>query len=454
MKSTTLVITSDGPDGCATVRRADRWGSLPLLVWLFINALPLSYKLEPARQPFISEVYERSLETSATTNSLNSAFAVLLLAAIYGCAGWMLLKKPKTAISLLWKQWPLLLFLLLIAVSVAWSYNTEKVIMSFVHSAGVLLVALAAAVRYRTDPWLLPKQVGYVLGASMVLQVGAVLLMPSYAIDWFGRWQGLTTHPNTLGALALSTVWANAAVILGMPQDRHRWLHALLALLAVLVLVGTNSVTSMIVSGSVVVVMYALTRQEKGGIIGWGLLIVGLAMVILSVLVGLLLLGNVLQWSSLLGLFGRSGDFSGRTFIWADAAKAIAQHPLLGWSFDGNAYLIQTTGMPYLSYHNGYLDLLVGGGVIALGLFFLLLATWRRDMNLSSRLGREILPFSAPYMLALLVGNLTESSLAAPRNQMWVIFITLLLLGACRKSTRVQVGPPLASSSSAEHVFS
>jgi O-antigen ligase len=454
MKSTTLVITSDGPDGRTIVRRADRWGSLPLLAWLFINALPLSYKLEPARQPFISEVYERTLEASSTANSLNSAVAVLLLAAIYGCAGWMLLKKPKTAVSLLWQQWPLLLFLMFIAASVAWSYNTGKVIMSFVHSVGVLLVALAAAVRYRTDPWLLPKQVGYVLGASMILQIGAVFLMPTYAIDWFGRWQGLTTHPNTLGALAISTVWANSAVLLGMPRDRQRWLHALLALLAALALVGANSVTSMLVSGSVVVVMYALTRQEKGGIIGWSLLIAGLGGIILSVLVGLLLLGKVLQWDTLMGLFGRSGDFSGRTFIWADAIKAISQQPWFGWSFDGNAYLIKTTGMPYLSYHNGYLDLLVGGGVTALCLFLLLLATWKRDLSRPSRLGHQILSFSVPFILALLISNLSESSLAAPRNQMWVICITLILLGACKKSTRVQVMPQRAHHPAAEHVFS
>jgi len=454
MKSTTLVITSDGPDGCATVRRADRWGSLPLLAWLFFNGLPFSYKLEPARQPFISEVYERTLEASASTNSLNSTFAVLLLAAIYGCAGWMLLKKPKTAASLLWQQWPLLLFMLLIGASAAWSYNTEKVIMSFVHSVGVLLVALAAAVRYRTDPWLLPKQVGYVLGASIVLQIGAVLLMPSYAIDWFGRWQGLTTHPNTLGALAISTMWANAAVVLGLPQERQRWLHALLAVLAAFALVGANSVTSMIVSGCSVVMMYALTRREKGGIVGWGLLVGGLALAMLLVLIGLLLLGNVLEWSSLLGLFGRSGDFSGRTFIWADAVKAISQHPWLGWSFDGNAYLIKTTGMPYLTYHNGYLDLLVGGGVIALSLIFLLLATWGRDFSRASRLAQEILPFSVPYVLALLLYNLTESSLAAPRNQMWVICITLILLGACRKTTMVQAVLPAAASPAANHVFS
>jgi O-antigen ligase len=454
MKNTTLVITSDGPDGAITVRRADRWGSLPLLTWLFINALPLSYKLEPARQPFISEVYERTLETSATTNSLNSAVAVLLLAAIYAGAGWMLLKKPKTALSLVWKQWPLLLFLLFIAASVTWSFNTEKVIMSFVHSVGVLLVALAAAVHYRTDPWLLPKEVGYVLGASMLLQIGAVAVMPSYAVDWFGRWQGLTTHPNTLGALGISTVWANAAVVLGRPQDRHRWWHALLVLLAAVALVGANSVTSMIVSGITVVMMYALTRQKKGGLIGWGLLIVGLAIVIMSALVGLLLLGNVMDWSTLMGMFGRSGDFSGRTFIWADAIKAIVQHPWLGWSFDGNAYLIKTTGMPYLSYHNGYLDLLVGGGVIALALFFLLLATWKRDLSRPSRLGRDILPLSVPYIVALLISNLTESSLAAPRNQMWVICITLILLGACRKSNRVELATQPVRRPAMEHVFS
>jgi len=44
--------------------------------------------------------------------------------------------------------------------------------------------------------------------------------------------------------------------------------------------------------------------------------------------------------------------------------------------------------------------------------------------------------YSVPYVLAYMLHNMTEASYVSPRGQMWVIFLALLFLGACRVPPR------------------
>lgn len=152
-------------------------------------------------------------------------------------------------------------------------------------------------------------------------------------------------------------------------------------------------------------------------------------------------LGNAMDLGKLLGMAGRSGDFTGRTEIWMEAIKAIIGRPWVGWGFDDNAYLIKTTGMPYSTYHNGYLDLMARGGIIALGLFILLLGNWIFQVMKRTLIGSDIVPFAVPFVVAMLIYNLTEANLVAPRDEMWLILLLLLFLSGCKKWRQVPIIP-------------
>jgi O-antigen ligase len=143
-------------------------------------------------------------------------------------------------------------------------------------------------------------------------------------------------------------------------------------------------------------------------------------------------LGDGINLDKLFGLAGRSGNFTGRTDIWMLAIDAIVASPWVGWGFDGNNYLIKISGMPYTSYHNGYLDLLVCGGVIGLGLFFLLVGNLFCQTRKGTRIGSDIAPFAIPFVTSMLIYNLTEANLVAPRNHMWIIFLAILFLSVCK----------------------
>ncbi len=444
MKNTTSGITSKHAARPVSISRSDRWKAWPCFFVILSNRRPLNYKLEPAHPMTVADVAEMTLQATSDANVANSMLFVLFLGGLYVISGWMLLRKPKAVGSILHQQWPLALLLIFIAVSVSWSYEQTKVMTNIIHNLGMVLIALCAAMYYRHDPWRFPKHLGYVLGLNMLIQIAAVIVIPAYAIDWQSRWNGLTTHPNTLGAMAFTTFWANASVLICKKYDKARW-HVMFALAAIMAMVGADSVTSMMTSLCVFMLIYFFYQFNKRGA-GKNFYVSLFVVAILCASI-FLLIGNALNLGGLFQMFGRDADFTGRTSVWNDAFKAIQAHPLLGWSFDDHAYLIQK-GMPYPSYHNGYLDIAVSGGAVAVVLMFFLLITWAIGFAKPSRVAAQIAPFSASYVVAYLIHNLTESSLIAPRGQLWQIFLVLIFLGTCKKWAFVKaprLAPPEVS---------
>jgi O-antigen ligase len=411
---------------------ARRLMALPFLVFMASSGLPIAYSLAPTRPMLVADVAEATAAAASSANMLSSLANLLLLATLYGMAGTLLLRYPRSAALLLRRHWQQPAMLLLLLAGVLWSAYPAKVAMNFVHGTGVTLIALAAALHYRDRPWTLPPQLAMVLGLNMALQLAAVAAAPSYAIDWQQRWQGLTPHPNTLGALAFTTFWANACVLVCLPRARRRRWHWLFCVLAAAAALGADSVTSKLCS-AVALLLLLLLRSWQRRAAGPRLYLGAVLLAVLgSGLFQLLKSAVPLDW--LYDMLGRDSQLTGRAQVWQDAYRAIGAKPWLGWSFDDHAELISTAGMPYSSYHNGALDLAVSGGIAALALFALLLAGWARSYLHPDRQARALAPCSAAFTLAYLMHNQSEASFFAPRGQMWVIFLTLLLLGACPRN--------------------
>lgn len=431
MKNTTYAITNSQADGASHLARSDRRKAWPYLVWMLSSGLPLNYQLKAEWQMGMAEVAEQTLAATSGANTLSSIPFALFIGGLYFCAAWMLLRKPKIVLAILSRQWPLFLLMLYIAASAFWSFNPDKVLSNTIHNLGALCICLAAALRYRHEPWLFPKQLGYVLGVNMLLHLAAIVAIPAYAIDFQDRWQGLTPHPNTFGAFALATLWANAAVLIYQKSDKHHF-HLIFSALAIVAMIGADSVTSMISSACVILAIYTLKRLEMlkaGRKFYISVVAIGASLVLI-----MLAVGSALDFGGLFGMFGRDANLTGRTSLWADAFAAISSHPILGWSFDDHTYIIKTQGMAYYSYHNGFLDLAVSGGAVAIVLLVLLFGTWIAGFTKRFMIAAQIIPFSASFGFAYLVHNLTEASFVSPRGQLWMIFLALVCLGACRKS--------------------
>jgi O-antigen ligase len=432
----TMMTTADSPatEGMLFLPRqgfVNHWGAIPLMCWIAIVGMPLQRKLEVSQPVWTPDMYASTLAATSNAGSLQSIPFVVFMASIYILAGFMLLRKPKTALSTALRQWPLLLLLLFVATSMLWSSSQEKALINIANNVGVTLVTLAAALRYQTEPWLLPKHLGYVLGFNIFIQLACVMLLPSFAIEWEGRWRGLTGQANELGGIAFCAFWANAVILSKTRNDKYH-LHLLFAVCAVTAMIGANSMTS-IISSICVLVSICLLAWKSSQRRGKQLFISGIGISVLIVTIGIVFLGDALDLEKLLGLAGRTGSFTGRTDIWMLATNAISVSPWIGWGFDGNNYLIKITGMPYTSYHNGYLDLLVCGGATGLGLFILILGNWLYQVKKRTRIGSDILPFTVPFIVSMLIYNLMEATLVASRNQMWIIFLVLVFLSCCTK---------------------
>lgn len=429
MKNTTSSTTNKNPFGLIRIGYSDRWKAWPFLLLMLSSGLPLNYTLTPAQPMTIEELAQATQQATSEANMGNSILFVLFLSGLYAVSGWMLLRKPKAAGAILQQQWPLVFMLLFIAISVSWSYDQLKVMTNIIHNTGIVLIALAAAMYYRHDPWKFPRQLGYVLGVNMLVQILAVFVIPAYAIDWQSRWHGLTTHPNTLGAMALTTLWSNASVLICKRYQKALW-HIVFSIAAIVAMIGADSVTSMMTSLCSVLLIYFFYHFNKRGA-DRNFYVSAAVVVVLCILI-FFLVGSAINFGELFEMLGRNADFTGRTSIWESALKAIQTHPLLGWSFDDHAYLIQN-GMQFPSYHNGYLDIAVSGGIVAVALMFLLLMTWAIEFAKPSRIAQQIAPFSASFVIVYLIHNLTEASLIAPRGQLWQIFLVVIFIGTCKK---------------------
>ena len=410
----------------------DRWKAWPFLLLMFCSGLPLTYNLEVARPMTIADTEELTIAATASQNTANSIFFVIFISSLYLLAGSTILRNPKMVIALLFRQWPVMLLMLFIGASALWSYTPEKVLINTVHNVGIMFIAIAAALHYRNAPWDFPRQLGVVVGINMLFHLIAVLLIPSYAIDWQGRWHGLAPHPNTLGALSFVVLWCNAAVVI-FGKTKHKLLHAMFALFAITAMVGANSMTTMLCSVFTLITMlmirnmqYLAPRQRLAFAVIASCFFLT-PMIIFST--GLASLDDFLE------MLGRDSQLTGRLSLWDIAIQAISEKFLFGWSFDDHVHLVRVSNMAFPNFHNGLLDLAVSGGLIAVLLFLLILTMTARDYFKSSKLGREILPFSLSFLLTYMIYNFTEATLVSPRSQMWIIFLTLVFFGACRKNS-------------------
>lgn len=408
----------------------DRWRAWPFLLLMFCSGLPLTYNLEAARPMSVADTEELTLAATASQNTANSIFFVMFISTLYLIAGSTLLRNPKTVIALLLRQWPVLLLMLFIGASTLWSYTPEKVLINTVHNIGIMFIAIGAALHYRNSPWDFPRQLGIVVGINMIFHLIAVLLIPTYAIDWQGRWHGLAPHPNTLGALSFVVLWCNAAVII-FRKTEHKLMHAMFALFAIVAMLGANSMTTMLCSVFTLITMLMIKNMQY---------LTPRQRLAFSVIASVCFLTPIIVFSTglvslddFLEMLGRDSQLTGRLSLWDIATQAISEKLFFGWSFDDHVHLVRVSNMAFPNFHNGILDLAVSGGLIAVLLFLLILMITVRDYFQKTKLGHEILPFSLSFLLTYLVYNFTEATLVSPRSQMWIIFLTLVFFGACKK---------------------
>ncbi len=292
---------------------------------------------------------------------------------------------------------PLVAFLGLAVLSIAWSHypgasalGVGLTIATSVTAAGIAL-ALGWEELLRSLGWALR----IILGLSLLFEfiVSAFIRQPIYPVwvvpgDYVnpdaklllwsrnllfegGKVQGIVGNSSLLAMLALLGVIVFAIQLASKrvtPVRGSLWLALALGLVLL-----TRSATIFAALGAVVIVTLAViavrrsATMRRGGLLRLGALIAAVG----AVVAALSLRGP------LLGLLGKSSDFTGRFDIWAAVGTLAEQRPVGGWGWVGYwapwadpfDHLIVKGGVQVLHAHNAWVDVWFQLGAIGVVVF-------------------------------------------------------------------------------------
>jgi O-antigen ligase len=197
-----------------------------------------------------------------------------------------------------------------------------------------------------------------------------VTLGRPYALSPKGDWNGIFQHKNVLGAGAVMLAYT------GLVLARKYWLVALPILaLAATAVVGARSATSLFALCAVVgVIPVVLILRLRSYSLAATVSFLAAAA---AVGVGCVLVGDTSLVESLLGALGRDDTLTGRADLWDFGWQTFLTHPILGLGY--KAYWVSdATSAAYLRYfvrqdlwyfHNNWLEVAVGTGLVGLAVF-------------------------------------------------------------------------------------
>ena len=357
--------------------------------------------------------------------------------------------------------WPLVGFLALAMVSIAWSFYPGASAIGVFAQVITTLVAVAIALLLTGDELL--RALGWalrtILVLSLVFELAVSLVVrapvlpvwvaaadrvnPPLMLYWSrnlllegDRIQGIVGNSGLLGMIALIALIVFGVQLVAGTVRRVPGILWLVLAAATLVLTRSATITAALVAVLLVLGMILALRRAAsprarlavyGGI---GVVLAGVA-------------GSVLAFRPLLlDLLGKSDDLTGRLDIWDAVTGLAAQRPVFGWGwvsfwapwvapFDD---LVTRNGVIQLHAHNAWLDVWLQLGVVGLLVFGALvvttairswlLATDRVVTGQGDRGSFSSLSLLPPLLLtALLVQSLAESRILVEGG--WVLLVIL-----------------------------
>lgn len=272
----------------------------------------------------------------------------------------------------------------------------------------VIPLAAAALAARRVEEVMVP--LFWVMAATLLVNVLSVAVVKSTPIGF----PGIYAHKNSLGNMAAVGGFFGLYG-LAFRRGARAWAGAAMVIAAVGLLVLSRSKTA---SGLFVLVPFL----ALGALVVRRHLRIALPILLVAAALpaGFLLGGGVSGFSyhDLSMLVSGDGTFTGRTEIWSFAATHIAERPVFGYgyqSFWGIGDLSPAASLPdgFVSRtphaHNGYLDLLLQGGTVALVLFVVLLVMVARWIDRLDDADPRLGLLATTILFYLIVQNLLET---------------------------------------------
>ena len=263
----------------------------------------------------------------------------------------------------------------------------------------------------------------------------------SNSVDQNGNWVGIYFNRNSLAPVAMVSCLAASALLWIVVMRRgKKWPITVLVILVDVVLFGavmlfhTRSNTS--VGGAVVfaavwafwTVVRSLIRRKR--ITGQSLQ--------RFVYPGFIFGATALTWATVrlqsvvLSFFGETIDFNGRSAIWNYSWTGFLDRPLIGWGWMSAwrtpPFLHRDLWWSFTNTgwsHSGYMDVLLGGGLVAAVLFvgaFL----WGIYRHLGHAT-KEIAAQWTPAIMFFVLATATQESFFIGNHFLWLLFVAAIV---------------------------
>lgn len=364
-------------------------------------------------------------------------YRLFIFGGLYLFSAWVIYLRRVDFYTLMNGHWLYIVFLIYAFSSFLWAVNPVKALTVCSHLLGHYLIAMAWLLMFRGHEISLLRV--YCLFSYVFIPACLVtaLFFPDRNIHVVtGRWMGLTWNPNSLGGAVMICVWANVSYFLYAEKLLMRLWIGVSILGAFVLLVGAGSVTSLALSAAVVlgVPLFYWFASSRSGITAAfkmsyaGLILLGIFGYIYATQ------PELFEANRVLGSVGRDSNLTGRSTLWAIARAAIDERPWLGWSFDALESLPSRYSIRFNQFHNGYLDLMVRGGMIALGfVIFFALSTAFRIIKLAPG-NKKMAASYGVLLLIIMMQNTSETTFGTAPNPLWLLF-TFLYIGVSPQVT-------------------
>jgi exopolysaccharide production protein ExoQ len=364
--------------------------------------------------------------------------------------------------------YPLIVFLALATVSIAWSFYPWASVLGVLVTWMTVVGGVTFAVILTREQFILAlgRALKVILAASLLFELVVSLfvrapLLPAWVnygttVDlpklyyWSrdvlftgGKIQGIVGNSNLLSMVALLGLIVFALQFAKALSTRRSRVTTGLWLLLAVVMIGLSRSATILVAIAVLAVLLTFVLAIRAArstavkavvSVGFGALIVGGG------------IGALTQRTMVFALLGKSDDLTGRGQIWDAVIGLAEQRPVQGWGwvsywvpwvkpFDNLAY---ADGVRQLHAHNAWLDVWLQLGVIGLIVFAglvlgVVLRAWvvatNRPVLATGRPGRWRASSLFPLLtaVALLVQSLTESRLIVEGGLALLVYLAVSL---------------------------
>jgi len=350
---------------------------------------------------------------------------------IYLTAFILLLCRATDALKRMRRHWPYLFFLLYALATIGWSWHPFKVLIVFGHLVGGYLVCLCAALALKNRERLLFRTLALFSSLAVLTTLVTVAFFPSRGIMEIGdtlRWVGLAPNPNTLGMALLLAVWVGLVRFFYEENTAVRISSLALVILGAVCLYGSDSMTSSLLALLITATLPLLmVVGRRSPMVAFLTGFFSLSIFSVSSLMAYLARPDLFLTEKFFTAIGRTSTFTGRTGLWKVAVQAIRERPLLGWSFDARLSVSDKYLFHAGHFHNGYLELLVAGGL--LGLMFVAALITQIAFYLMRMLAwnRRLFAAYAVLLMVILIHNITEDSIGTSPHVFWILFTLLYI---------------------------